>query len=68
VRAGTAAPIVEKLYREVQAVLKSPEVVGQFEREGASAVAMSSAEFAKFIEAETAKWGRVIKESNIKPQ
>jgi tripartite-type tricarboxylate transporter receptor subunit TctC len=68
VPAGTPAPIVEKLYREVQAALKSPELLGQFEREGASVVAMSSAEFGKYIEAETAKWGRVIKESNIKAQ
>jgi tripartite-type tricarboxylate transporter receptor subunit TctC len=68
VPAGTPAPIAEKLYREIQASLKSPELQGQFAREGASTVDMTSAEFGKYIEAETAKWGRVIKESNIKAQ
>ena len=68
VPAGTPAPIVEKLYREIQASLKAPELQGQFAREGASVVEMSSVEFGKYIETETAKWGRVIKDSNIKAQ
>jgi tripartite-type tricarboxylate transporter receptor subunit TctC len=29
---------------------------------------MSSAEFSHYIEAEIAKWGRVVKEGNIKAQ
>jgi tripartite-type tricarboxylate transporter receptor subunit TctC len=66
--AGTPAPIVERLYRDVQAVLKSPELTAAFDREGATAVTMSTEEFTKYIESEIAKWGRVVKEGNIKAQ
>jgi tripartite-type tricarboxylate transporter receptor subunit TctC len=29
---------------------------------------MSTAEFAKFIAAETAKWGKVVRDAGIKPE
>jgi tripartite-type tricarboxylate transporter receptor subunit TctC len=66
--AGTPAAIVEKLHREVTAVQNSEDVQKQFSSEGASVVQMSSAEFAKFIESEMAKWERVVKEGKIKAE
>ena len=63
VPAGTPAPIVEKLYRDIQAVLKSPDLLAQFAREGAAVVEMSSPEFGRYMETEMAKWARVIKEA-----
>ena len=33
-----------------------------------AAVAMSSAEFGTYMEAEMVKWARVVKEGNIRPQ
>lgn len=66
--AGTPAPIVEKLYQATQAALKAPELQAQFAREGAVTIEMSSAAFADYIKVEIAKWGRVIKEGNIKAQ
>jgi tripartite-type tricarboxylate transporter receptor subunit TctC len=66
--AGTPKEIVDRLYRDIQATLKSPELTQAFDREGASAVTMSSEEFAKYIENEIVKWGRVVKEGNIKAQ
>jgi tripartite-type tricarboxylate transporter receptor subunit TctC len=66
--AGTPQPIVDRLYRDVQAVLTSPELKAAFDREGASAVTMSTAEFSTYIENEIVKWGRVVKEGNIKAQ
>ncbi|HEY0439090.1 MAG TPA: tripartite tricarboxylate transporter substrate binding protein, partial [Xanthobacteraceae bacterium] len=38
--AGTPAVIVEKLYGDIQTVLKAPDVQAQFEREGAAVVQM----------------------------
>ena len=49
-------------------MLKSPELLAQFAREGAAVVEMSSPEFGRYMETEMAKWARVIKEANIKPQ
>ena len=66
--AGTPPATVKKLYGAVQATLKSPEVLAQFAREGAAVVEMSSAEFGKYMETEMVKWGRVVKEGNIKAQ
>jgi tripartite-type tricarboxylate transporter receptor subunit TctC len=65
--AGTPAPIVERLYKEISAIQDSPEMKKQFANEGADVVRMSSAEYGKFIATETVKWGRVVKEGGIKP-
>jgi tripartite-type tricarboxylate transporter receptor subunit TctC len=66
--ARTPAPIVEKLAREINAVLESDEVKKRFDADGAVIVRRSPAEFAKFFEDELAKWGKVVKEANIKPE
>ena len=66
--AGLPKEIVDRLYKDIQAVLVSPELKAAFEREGASAVTMTSAEFSRYIENEIVKWGRVVKEGNIKAQ
>jgi tripartite-type tricarboxylate transporter receptor subunit TctC len=66
--AGLPQPIVDRLYKDIQATLTSPELKAAFDREGASAVTMTSAEFARYIENEIVKWGRVVKEGNIRAQ
>jgi tripartite-type tricarboxylate transporter receptor subunit TctC len=66
--AGTPKEIVDRLYRDIQATLKSPELTAAFDREGAAAVTMSTDEFSRYIENEIVKWGRVVKEGNIKAQ
>ena len=45
-----------------------PEVQKQFANEGAEIVRMSPAEFGALHRAETAKWGRVVKEAGIKAE
>jgi tripartite-type tricarboxylate transporter receptor subunit TctC len=65
---GTPPAIVERLYRDIQAAVKSPELTAAFAREGAAAVTMSTAEFGQYMEAEMAKWARVVKEGNIRAQ
>jgi tripartite-type tricarboxylate transporter receptor subunit TctC len=66
--AGTPKEIVERLYKDIQATLTSPELKAAFDREGAAAMTMSTEDFAKYIENEIVKWGRVVKEGNIKAQ
>ena len=66
--AGTPPAIVEKLHDAVQLAVKSPELTAAFDREGASAVLMTSDQFGQYIETEIAKWGRVVKQGNIKAQ
>ncbi len=66
--AGTPQPIVDRLYRDIQAAVKSPELTAAFAREGAAAVTMTTAQFGAYMESEMAKWARVVKEGNIRPQ
>jgi tripartite-type tricarboxylate transporter receptor subunit TctC len=66
--AGTPQPIIAKLNAEINAVLDSPEMKKQFDADGAVIVRMSPAEFTRFFEAELEKWGKVVKEANIKPE
>ena len=66
--AGTPAPVLERLYQELTAILESPETRKRFELEGAEVVRMKPAEFAAFVTQETEKWTRVVKDAGIKPE
>ena len=66
--AGTPAAIVEKVHAALAAAQDSPETQQHLESEGAAVVRMSSAEFGAFMASEMEKWGRVVKESNIKAE
>ena len=48
-----------------QAALKAPALQAAFAHDGASPVAMSTAEFGKYIGMEIVKWGRVVKQGKI---
>jgi tripartite-type tricarboxylate transporter receptor subunit TctC len=66
VPAGVPQPIVDKIYVATEDALKAPAVKAQFDREGATVLKMSSAEFTDYIKSEIAKWERVVKEGNFK--
>ena len=66
--AGTPQPIVDKLAKEIGVVLSTPETQKHFAAEGAEVVQKTPAEFAAFIEAELAKWQRVVKDAKIKAE
>ncbi|MBX9943922.1 MAG: tripartite tricarboxylate transporter substrate binding protein [Reyranella sp.] len=67
VPAKTPAPIVDRLAREMQAVLKEPTVVKRWEELGAESSTMSPAEVTRFVQAEIDKWTPVVKASGAKP-
>ena len=64
--AGTPKPILERLYRELEAVMGSADTKKLFADQGAEAELMPSAEFSQFIKSETLKWGKVVRQANIK--
>jgi len=66
--AGTPAPALERLHKDVGAVVESPEMKKRFEVEGAEALRMSPREFGALIAAETTKWTQVVKEAGIKAE
>jgi len=63
--AGTPPAIVDKLHREIAAILKMPDVRGQLEGMGLEIVASSPSEFAAYIDAESKKWGKLIKDAKV---
>ena len=65
---GTPGEIVDKLNREVNAILAQSNVKSQLADLGASLLPGSAGDFGKLIAAETLKWGKVIKFAGIKPQ
>jgi tripartite-type tricarboxylate transporter receptor subunit TctC len=66
--AGTPPAVVARLHKEITEIQNSPEMQKQFANDGADIAQMSSAEFGAFIGTELTKWGRVVKESGIKPE
>jgi tripartite-type tricarboxylate transporter receptor subunit TctC len=64
--AGTPAPIVALLHKELTRVQDSPEMKKMFANDGAEAVRMSTAEFGAFISSEIDKWGKVVRKSGMK--
>jgi tripartite-type tricarboxylate transporter receptor subunit TctC len=64
VPAGTPRPIVEKLHAAVIATMESPETRQRFANGGVNVVTSKTPEeFASFVAAEGARWGKVAKES-----
>jgi tripartite-type tricarboxylate transporter receptor subunit TctC len=66
--AGTPSAIVDKLNKEVAAIMQSPEMQKQLANQGLEFTAMTPAEFGTFMEKELAQWGRVVKEGGIKAE
>ena len=64
--AGTPQPIVDLIYREIISALKMPDVRERFAAIGVDMVGNTPGEFSALIKTEIAKWGRVIRDANIK--
>ena len=64
----TPASIVEKLNREINAVLAEPAMKARFDDLGCVLIARSPAAFSKLIAEETEKWGKVIRFAGMKAE
>lgn len=66
--AGTPPAILERINREVNAILATPEFRERLERVGAVPVGGTIADFRNRLRDESERWGKVIKFANITPQ
>jgi tripartite-type tricarboxylate transporter receptor subunit TctC len=64
----TPVEIVERLNKEINAVIADPKLKARFADLGAEPLSMTSGEFAKFIVEETEKWGKVVEFAGIKAE
>jgi tripartite-type tricarboxylate transporter receptor subunit TctC len=65
---GTPRDIIERLHREIVAIIAMPAVRERLAALGFEPIASTPAEFATRIQAEIAKWAKVIRDANIKPE
>lgn len=63
--AGTPKPIVDKLQKEIAAILAIPQVKQQLTDLGFAPIGNTSEQWGKRIASEVDKWGKVIKEAHI---
>lgn len=66
--ARTPKPIIDKIYREIAAVLKQPDIVARIEAVGLEPAGISPQQFSDYIRGELKKWGTLIREAGIKPE
>jgi tripartite-type tricarboxylate transporter receptor subunit TctC len=67
VSAKTPRPLVERLHKEITALVQSPEISDQIRKLGADPLPMSIAEFEAMIARELVENAELIKKANIKP-
>jgi tripartite-type tricarboxylate transporter receptor subunit TctC len=66
--AGTPKAVVERLNREISAIVEAPEMKEKLKGQGLEADAMKPDELAALFKSETAKWAKVIKDAKIQPE
>ena len=66
ITAGTPQPIVDKLNGVINAALQDKTIVDKLLPQGIVPKPMSPADYKKFVESETAKFGKIVQQANIK--
>ena len=64
---NTPKPVIDKLYAAMQAAMKQPDVIAQYKKLGAEALAPGPDALERLIKDDTAKWHTVITTAGIKP-
>jgi len=65
---NTPKPIIDRYNKEIVRILNMPAIKQQLEKIEFEVVASSPEQFASWISAEIARWGKVIKANGIKPE
>jgi tripartite-type tricarboxylate transporter receptor subunit TctC len=66
--AGVPPAIITKLNDALRPIIDSPEVQGKFKNVGFQGFSSTPAEFADFIKVQLGKWGKMIKDADIKTE
>jgi tripartite-type tricarboxylate transporter receptor subunit TctC len=65
---ATPPAIVAKLNAEVQKIVSNPDIAKAWKAQGATPMAMSVAEFTRYLNDDIVKWARIVKISGAKPE
>jgi tripartite-type tricarboxylate transporter receptor subunit TctC len=66
--AKTPRPLVSKLHADIVKVLKTPDVREKLIAAGSDPVGSTPEEFSAYVKSELARWGKVIRENNIRSE
>jgi tripartite-type tricarboxylate transporter receptor subunit TctC len=67
-RSGTPAEVIRKVNTDVVSALRRPDVIERLGNVGFTPIGGTPAELAAVIKADLAKWGKVIRDNNIKAE
>jgi tripartite-type tricarboxylate transporter receptor subunit TctC len=65
---GTPPAVVSRLNEAITKITSQPEVQQGWARQGATAMVMNPTAFEKYLQDDIAKWEKLIKSANIKPE
>jgi tripartite-type tricarboxylate transporter receptor subunit TctC len=65
---GTPAGVIERLHREIVAVLGDAATSRRLAAQGLEAIGDTPAQFARYLRNEAGKWGKLIRTAGIKPE
>jgi tripartite-type tricarboxylate transporter receptor subunit TctC len=65
---NTSAEIIDRLSKEITAGVADPKIAARFADLGGTPLPLTPAAFGKLLVDETAKWAKVIRAANIKPE
>ena len=63
---GTPRAVVDKLNAEITRIVNSPDVKGEWAKQGAVPMTMTPEEFDKYLRQDIEKWARIVKISGAK--
>ena len=66
--AGTPAPVVERLHKEIVAAVSSKDTAETLDKNGAEPITSTPAELAAMIRDGVAKYAKVVKDAGVKPE
>ena len=66
--AGTSTQVVDKVNRDVNAILKNPDVISKLKLLGTYELGSTTPEFDTFIKDERRKWAQVVKQAKIEAE
>lgn len=65
---GVPSAVIERLYRDIAATLKEPVIAERMARAGLEPIGDKPQEFGRYLQAEAAKWGKLVKAAGIKAE
>jgi tripartite-type tricarboxylate transporter receptor subunit TctC len=65
---GTPRVVIERLHKDIVATLQEPAIAERMARAGLEPIGDTPSEFTQYLNAEAAKWGKLVNSAGIKAE